>query len=608
MPKEFRKLIPLDEAKSIVLSHLPSANPKSIPLKSAFGHILAEKIISQVDVPGFDRASMDGYAIRAKDSIGAREDMPISLKLIGQIPMGKKPHIEVGPNEVAGVSTGSMMPPGSDSVVMVEYTEEDGDSIFIRRPVHIGENVLRSASDIMLGETVLTKGTKLTAREIGVLAAIGRERVNVRQLGVGVASTGNELVMPGQRLKAGQVYDINSYSIAAASMECGAAPTIFGILPDDFEAMAGSLKRIAEKSDLVVVSGSTSAGIGDILYHVVEELGEIIFHGINLKPGKPTIFGTISGKPFFGLPGYPTSALTVFGQLVAPMIREVMGTDDKSLNVTGRLARPVRSEGRRQMLSVGLVGDCVYPVDKGSGSITTLSRADGVMEIPEGVEYLDRGEEVEVHLFGDFMAPGLLIAGEDCPLLEVLMDILPFQVRFIATGTRRGAISVEDGVADLALVCDYDLTSEFEALIRGYSRDLGIMSKDPDLLELSNLRGKRIMGWFRESEMSKVLNDILKKEVADGVQIVGQARTHSAVAAAVASGRVDVGFGARAAAEDAGLLFLKVIEDEIDFIVSTEKMKREAVQIFIETLRSEKFGSRLPEGFKLHEDAGAIIK
>jgi putative molybdopterin biosynthesis protein len=604
MRKEFRTLLSLDEARSMVLDFLPTVKLKTLPLEEAFGCVLGERVVSAVEVPGFDRASMDGYAIRSQDSLEAREDRPVALKLVGRVPMGTTPKIEVGPDQVAEVSTGSMMPPGSDSVEMVEHAAEDGDSVLIRRPVHVGENVHRAGSDIAFGELVLTPGTKLTAREIGVLAAVGRQKVEIRALRVGVASTGNELVMPGQSLKAGQIYDINSYSIAAAVKGCGGTPLIYGILPDDYDKMAQGLEKISRECDMILVSGSTSAGAGDMIYKVVEDLGEIVFHGINLKPGKPTLFGSINGKPFFGLPGYPTSALTVSGQLVAPAIRKALGTDGQGLRRRGKLARPVRSEGRRQMLSVGMLGGWVYPVDKGSGSITTLSQADGVIEIPDEVEYLDKGEEVEVQLFGDFPEPALLIMGEDCPTLRVLLELLPFPVRFLPTGSRRGAISVEDKVADLAAVSSsegldpvWDETS-LEAF-EGYSRDLVIMARDPDILDLAEIEGRKVMGWSRNSEMSRIFQEVLKRNEVSSIEFVGQARTHSAVAAAVAAGKADLGFGVRALAEVAGLAFREVAQDEIDFLIGPERLERESVQRFLEMLRSEEFRSRLPVGIDL---------
>ncbi len=344
-----------------------------------------------------------------------------------------------------------MMPEGADGVVMVEYARSEADLVLIRRPIHTGENTQAAGSDIALGESVLFPGVRLAAREIGVLAALGQEYVSVRSLRVGVASTGNELVTAGSPLDPGQIYDINSYSIAAAVEECGAEPIRYGILADRKEEMAETLWQMAGECSLILVSGSTSAGAGDMIYQVLDEIGQTLFHGVNLKPGKPTLFGLIDGKPCLGLPGYPTSALTVFSLLAAPAIRKALGLRIKAHGAKGRLAAPIRAEGRQQMLAVGLVGGLVYPVDKGSGSITTLAGADGVIEIPADVEYLERGQEVEVRLFSELDAPDLVVAGENSMLLERLAETSG-HIRLLNTGSDRGLVYLADGVADVACI------------------------------------------------------------------------------------------------------------------------------------------------------------
>ncbi len=596
MQKEFHTLLSLDEAKRIVLASAPRAGQETVTLERAFGRILDERVVSPIDVPGFDRAAMDGYALRSTETLEAREDRPASFDLMGVVPMGKRPEMVVGPGKAAEVSTGSMMPEGADAVVMVEHAEVDGSSLLIRRAVHVGENTHRAGVDVAFGETVLLPGRKLSSREIGLLAAVGRKEVRVRSLKVAVASTGNELVPPGEELSPGQIYDINSYSIAAAVEECGGTPRVFGILPDDHDSMAEGLIAMAEEGDLILVSGSTSAGIGDMVYRVVEELGEIAFHGINLKPGKPTLFGTVSEKPFIGLPGYPTSALTVFGQIAGPAIRKAVGTEHLAPKAKGRLAKPVRSEGRRQMLSVGIAGGWVRPVDKGSGSITTLAMADGVVDIPDRVEHLDQGDEVEVQLFGDVQKAALLLEGEDCPRLEALAELLPFEIRIVSTGSRRGAVSAMDEVADLAIVSrseGLDPVGDETGLepVGGYARDLVIMAKDPGLLDLEGIEEKRVLGWTRDSEMSRIFRKVLAEAGHPSVGFVGQVRSHAAVMAQVLAGRADLGFGVGGAAEETGLATKKVAEDEILFLVNPEKRGQEAVSIFLEALGSEEFRS-----------------
>ncbi len=564
MRKEFRSLISLEEAQSIVQSHLPRTATEAVPLSEVRGRILAEKVVSSLDVPGFSRASMDGFAVLAEDTLAAREDRPVCLRLAGTVPMGVLPSLRVAQGEAAEVSTGSMMPTGSDAVVMIEYSQAQGDRVLIRRPVFSSENVQAAGSDISFGEALLFPGTKLAAREIGVLAALGRTDVAVRSLLVGVASTGNELVPPGQPLAAGQIYDINTYTIAAAVADCGARAVPYGILPDEKGSMAKALQKMATECDMILVSGSTSAGAGDMIFQVIDEIGELIFHGVNLKPGKPTIFGQIDDKPCLGLPGYPTSALTVFSCLAAPAIRAALGQKHTGKRAAGRLAGPLRLEGRRQMLAVGLSGDLVYPVDKGSGSITTLAGADGVIDIPAGVEFLEKGEKVGVELFREVEPSDLVVAGENCILLENLAESLPWNLRLLNTGSVRARLYLEDGVADLACVSGPKAAAEGMELIWSFKRELGLVFRDAGAL--SDLAGLRIVGWQRDSAMHAAFERHLLALGLSHPKYVRAARTHSAVAAAVASGRADVGFAEKQAAIDAGLGFQPLGHDEIKLL------------------------------------------
>jgi putative molybdopterin biosynthesis protein len=589
MPKEFRSLISLEEARSIVLRHLPLAEARTVPLSDALGKILAEKVVSSVDVPGFNRASMDGFAIRAADVLAAREDHPMALNLVGRVPMGLSAEIAVGPGQAAEVSTGSMMPPGADAVAMIEHTSQQGDAVLVYRPLYPGENVTGLGSDITLGETVLYPGTPLFPRELGVLAAVGRREATVRDLRVGVASTGDELAEPGLALRPGQVYDINSYSIAASVKVCGGSPVCYGILPDEKEAMSQTLAKMAEECAMIIISGSTSAGAGDMVFLVMEELGELLFHGINLKPGKPTLFGIINGKPCLGLPGYPTSALTVFAELAAPAIEKALGARERSRRIKGKLAQSVRGEGRRQMLAVSVAGDMIFPVDKGSGSITTLSRADGVIEIPPEKEYLEKGEEVEVRLFGELEPPDLIIAGESCPFLELVAESLPYQIKLLTMSSQQALLSLQDGMVDAACVSpQHDLIEGISAVF-GYSGELGLMAADPALLDPEKVGGASLAGWPSASWMGQEMNRCFQDLGLDPAELAlkRQARTHSAVAASVSYGETQVGFGAKAAAEAAGLFFRGLIWERIDLLARERKLKSEPLRALISALQQE---------------------
>lgn len=583
MGREFRSLISLDEARSIVLSHAPRSHVVAVPLSQSRGAVLAEKVVSTVDVPGFHRASMDGFAVNAKDTFNAREDMPVALKLKGTIPMGMPAEVDVAEGEAVEVSTGSMMPPGANAVVMIEYSQSEGGLVQIHRAVHPGENVQLAGSDISFGEMVLFPGTRLAAREMGVLAALGRETVRVRRLKAGIASTGNELVAPGTSLGPGQIYDINAYTIAAAVQECGACAVPYGILPDSREEMSSTMQRMAHECDMVLVSGSTSAGAGDMVYQVLDEIGETIFHGVNLKPGKPTIFGIIDEKPCLGLPGYPTSALTVFELLAAPAIRNALGLRHQEHYAKGKLARNIRSEGRRQMMAVGISGDLIFPVDKGSGSITTLAWADGVIDVPFDVEYLEKGEVVDVRLFGEPNAPDLIIAGENTVLMERLIENYPLQVRLMNTGSIRGRISLEDGIADMVCVSGAPQRSTGITTIMSYRRELGLISKNSDALQ--NIEEKRIVGWHKDSMMRLHLENALLAMGITNPTYWRYAKTHSSAAAAVAMGLADLGFVERDAAKQAGLGFRTLAQDDIHFQVRSDMAEKSGLTSFISSLQ-----------------------
>ena len=366
-------------------------------------------------------------------------------------------------------------------------------------------------------------------------------------------------------LAAGQIYDINTYTIAAAAADCGARAVPYGILPDEKGAMAAMLQKMAEECNMILVSGSTSAGVGDMIFQVIEEVGELIFHGVNLKPGKPTIFGLINDRPCLGLPGYPTSALTVFSCLAAPAIRAALGQRHTGKKVAGRLAGPLRLEGRRQMLAVGLSGDLVYPVDKGSGSITTLAGADGIIDIPAGVEYLEKGEKVEVELFGEVEPADLVVAGENALLLEKLAEGAPWRIMLLNSGSLRARLYLEDGVADLACISGPQEVppegGKGMSQIGSFKRELGLVFRDAGAL--SNLAGQRIVGWQRDSAMHGAFERHLLALGLAHPSYVRVARTHSAVAAAVASGRADVGFAEKRAAAEAGLGFKRLEQDVI---------------------------------------------
>ncbi|PXF58808.1 MAG: molybdopterin biosynthesis protein [Candidatus Methanogaster sp.] len=450
--KEFHELIPIGRAEELLRSIIHSST-ETVPLDLAYHSVLDEDVFAPIDVPSFDRADMDGYAVRAADTYSAREEEPVQLVIAGRIPAGAVPSLTLSEGTAAEISTGAMLPAGADAVVMVEYTKEgeSSSSVSIYRAVHVFENVMRAGADIRGGTRVLPEGTLLGSRETGVLAAIGVSHVRVRSLRIGIISTGNELVPAGEKPELGQVYDVNVHTISAAVRECGATPVAYGIVSDDEKKTVEVLRRAISECDLILTSGSTSAGSGDIMPRILEECGEVLAHGINIKPGKPMIIAKME-KPVVGLPGFPTSALSMFYYLIAPRIRDVLGY------VAGVAARPqqamlgsmIQSVGRHQLLPVALVRGMAYPVIKGSGAITALASADGFIEIRPETEIMEAGEVVEVTLFGDAAANDLVFAGAACDEVNRLMEMLPFRVRMIHTGVTSGIDALRNGIADIA--------------------------------------------------------------------------------------------------------------------------------------------------------------
>ncbi|AFK22617.1 gephyrin-like molybdotransferase Glp [Pyrococcus sp. ST04] len=397
----FLKVVPLEKALEVVLSFDISPGVEEVELENALGRIVAEDIFSPLDVPPFDRATVDGYAVRAEDTFMASEASPVELRIVGEIHAGETPKIELHKGETAYISTGAMLPNGADAVIQFEDVERFDDRIRIYKPAYPGLGVMKKGADIEKGRLLVKKGTRLTFKETALLSAVGISRIKVfRRIRVGIISTGNEVILPGSELKPGQIYDINGRALADAVRELGGEGIFIGIAKDDRDSLKDLIRKAIMLSDIIVLSGGASGGMRDLTASVIEELGEIKIHGIAIQPGKPTIIGLVEGKPIFGLPGYPTSCLTNFTLLVAPLILKAYGREGRIKKVRARLKHKVFSvKGRRQFLPVKLQGDVAIPILKGSGAVTSFVDADGFIEIPENVESLEEGEEVEVTLF-----------------------------------------------------------------------------------------------------------------------------------------------------------------------------------------------------------------
>ncbi len=408
----FRKLLSLNEAIQILKKNF-SPEPvgeERVLLSEAHGRILAEDILAPIDVPPFDRSTMDGYAVRAIDTFGADEGKPVTLKFCGQIPVGEFPNIVVEKGKAAEITTGAPIPKGADAVIMVEYTTRRNESVFINRPASKGENIMEAGSDIRMDEKVLEKHQRLSSREIGVLAALGSTKLKVlKRPRVAILSTGAEVVEPGKYLPYGKIYDINAYAFAAAVLECGGEPINMGIIPDNKSQLNVAVKRALDSADVVITSGGVSVGPKDLIPQVVGELGNpgVIISGIAVKPGKPTTIAMVEGKPVFSLPGHPTSSLLIFHLIVRPIICKMAGRIEETPLTLKAVAKTkmFAARGRRTFVMVNITNNkmgkpIASPVPTGlSGAITTLAKADGFVEIPEHQQFIDAGTEIRVCLF-----------------------------------------------------------------------------------------------------------------------------------------------------------------------------------------------------------------
>lgn len=634
--KEFRTLVSLEDARKALLPFY-RREAVQVPLSGCYGRVLARDVHSKVDVPGFDRASMDGFAVKAKDTWGADEEEPKALKIAGIIHAGEMPSVTVEPGTAVEIATGAVMPRGANAVVMIEQTDTSGDMANVRKPVSPGENVMHTGADVMMGELVLRAGTRLTSREISVLAAVGLSVVDVyRKPQVGIISTGNEIAPPGAKLKPGQIYDVNAYAVGAGVEENGGIPVYLGIVRDRPQDFSDALLEASKKVDVVLTSGSTSAGASDMMFGTVAGMGKVLVHGIKIKPGKPTIIGEANGRPFIGLPGYPSSALTIFNEVAAPLIRHMAGIRGaEQYRVQARMAVRTQSEGGREVLQpVGLIrtaegGLAAYPIEKGSGAVTSLLDADGYVEIGEHTHVLEEGEPVEVTLFSEKIAfPDLLIIGSHCLGIDVITELMArkgYSVRSINVGSMGGLRAIRKGIADVAGVHLLDESGVYNEpflqginglLVKGYIREQGLILPEGNPLGIrgiADLPGRRIVNRTRGSGTRTLFDMELKKlaaekhvpveeliESIEGYDV--EAKTHNAVASAILSGKADAGIGIRTVADQNGLDFIPLRDEEYDFVVNKSSMTKPAVKVFSEILRSREFKVRLERmGYKPNE-------
>jgi molybdopterin molybdotransferase len=409
-------LLERDAAQKLFLHHLPDQRRSAaeVDVRAAMGRVVSGDIPSPEDLPPFTRSTMDGYAVRASDTYGATESLPAYVNMVGEIPMGESPSGPVGEMETMKISTGGMLPEGADAVVMLEYTVVvDEKMVELSRAVAPGENVIHAGEDVRKGGAVLRAGHRIRPQDIGTLCGLGITNIPVyRRPRVAVVPTGNEIVPVDEVPGAGKVRDINSYHLSALIRQAGSVPLQYEVIPDDESRFREAVERALSEADVVILSGGSSVGPKDLTARVLSGLGKpgIIFHGVAVKPGKPTIGAVIDEKPVFGLPGHPASVVIGYELFVRPVLQILSGNAHSSWEpfpgptVQAKMARSVASRaGREDYVSVSLERSgeelLARPVLGKSGLITTLVRADGTVVIPGNQLGLEQGDTVDVHLF-----------------------------------------------------------------------------------------------------------------------------------------------------------------------------------------------------------------
>jgi len=602
---------------------------EEVALAAALGRVLAADVVAPVDAPPFDRSNVDGFAVRAADTHGARDGAPRLLVLNDEvIACGTAPAIEVMPGTATAIATGGVIPRGADAVVMIEQTEliEDGaPAITLRRAATSGQLISYAGSDIARGETLLRRGALIGSREIGMLAACGLTAIGaVRWPRVAVLSTGDELVEPGRSLAPGRVYDSNGAILAAAIAEAGGEPVAFGAFPDEEAALEAAMRRALAACDIVVLSGGTSKGAGDLSHRIVSRLGApgILVHGVALKPGKPLCLAVIGDKPLIVLPGFPTSAIFTFHTFVAPVIRARAGLPaEAARTVSARVPVRIASElGREEFVLVSLVagadgGLIAFPTGKGSGAVTAFSQADGFLTIDPLASALDADSKADVTLIGEAAcAPDVVIMGSHDIALDVVVGALAergVSARTIAVGSLGGVAAANRGECDLAPVHLVDpatgvynrhLLAPGLALVPGWRRMQGFVFRPNDT---------RFEGLAADAALKVALGDpnclMVNRNAGSGTRVLAdsllggarpagyanQPRSHNAVAAAVAQGRADWGIAIEPVARMYGLAFLPIAPESYDFLLREDRRERPAVQTLLTVLREEAVRARI---------------
>jgi putative molybdopterin biosynthesis protein len=610
--KIFRSLITYQEAQDKLYSYInpKERNIEELDLWDTIGKVTAVSIFANHDVPPFDRCAMDGFAILAEDVYQASEQHPIKLKIIDRIKAGQISNKQISKSDAIEVATGTSLPVGANAVVMVEDTFEKDQFVYITNSVVPGENIQSAGSDIQLGELVIERGRLLQSTELSKLSALGISKVKIYKIPkIAIFSSGDEIIPFFEKLKPGKIHDVNSTTIYTQLKQLGIESEFLGILTDEEYDMKKNLSKVVDKYDVIIISGGTSAGVGDILYKIIDEIGKpgIIAHGLKVKPGKPTIIGIINKTCIFGLPGYPTSALSIFLLLIKPFLMEKIGLPQiLQQNVKGILTTTISSElGRHEFKAVRIIkwGEkiLIFPNKGSSATITLLTEAHGILEINESVTKLPKGKEVEISMIVSYNSlPNLQFIVSHDIALEKIIDIFneehDLRTHTLVTGSTGGLLALKNKECHIATAHLLDYSNYIKdkfICFEGYKRIQGLIVKNGNPLNIKSIhdltrKDVKFINRNHGSGTRILIDKLLKDNSLNPEDIMGfnyEASSHSVVASAIKENRADVGLAIQSII-DTELEFIPLITEDYDFFILQENIKNPNIILFQQFLKS----------------------
>ncbi len=618
MKHKYLNNIPLDEAKRTYYEHLKNAgfgcSSETVAVTGACGRIIKNASYAVICSPHYNASAMDGIAVDSRITFGASEKTPVTLE----------------PADYTVVDTGDPIPDDCDAVIMVEDLIETGENkLQIISAVSPWQNVRQVGEDICMGDMIAPSGTELTASLCGALLAGGITEVEViKKPLVGIIPTGDEIVAPTSAPKKGDIIEFNSTVFTGMLDKFKADSKIYPITPDNKELLNIAVKTALSECDIVLVSAGSSAGRDDYTSDIISSLGTVLVHGIAIKPGKPAVLGEAKGKPIIGIPGYPVSAIVIMDEIVGDVISVYYGKERANgETVKAVLSKKIVSSLKYNefiRVSLGRIGGKISasPLSRGAGVITSFTKADGILQIPQNCEGIEAGKEVEIHLSRPLceIEKTLIITGSHDPLIDEVTDILskkgfPFRVCSTHAGSMGAIYAVRDGLAHMGGIhlldtetgeyntsyIDKYIPSENATAVRGVGRVQGLMVKKGNPLgikEFSDITDVRYVNRQRGSGTRILCDYLLEKNGISPEEINGYGNeefTHTAVAALIAAGNADAGLGIYSAAKMYGLDFIPVCNEKYEFLIGKEYLEDPMVKAFLEVLYSEKFKARLEE-------------